>query len=99
MTQPGETAGYSLSEHLNAIQRHVRGHIVDFVVANRKAVSPDVARRYKKEGAERVIVDLPLLKKQRVRVILDSLLEEHGVIRHDSKRLARLLVEEFLALR
>jgi uncharacterized cofD-like protein len=99
MTQPGETTGYSLSEHLSAIQRHVRGHIVDFVVANRKAVSPDVARRYKKEGAERVIVDLPLLKKQRVRVILDSLLEEHGVIRHDSKRLARLLVEEFLVLR
>ena len=99
MTQPGETTGYSLSEHLNAIQRHVRGRIVDFVVANRKAVSPDVARRYKKEGAERVIVDLPLLKKQRVRVILDSLLEEHGVIRHDSKRLARLLVEEFLVLR
>lgn len=99
MTQPGETAGYSLSEHLNAIQQHVRGHIVDFVVANRKAVSPEVARRYKKEGAERVIVDLPLLKKQSVRVILDSLLEEHGVIRHDSKRLARLLVEEFLVLR
>jgi uncharacterized cofD-like protein len=99
MTQPGETAGYSLSEHLNAIQRHVPGRIVDFVVANRKSVSPDVARRYKKQGAERVVVDLPVLNKQRVRVILDSLLEEHGVIRHDSKRLARLLVEEFLVLR
>src|SRR5882724_2554453 len=99
MTQPGETTGYSLSEHLNAIQRHVPGRIIDWVVANRKSVSPDVARRYRKEGAERVVVDLPLLKKQRVRVILDSLLEEHGVIRHDSKRLARLLVEEFLVLR
>lgn len=99
MTQPGETTGYSLSEHLNAIQRHVPGRIVDFVVANRKSVSPDVARRYQKEGAERVIVDLPFLKKQRVRVILDSLLEEHGVIRHDSKRLARLLLEEFLVHR
>jgi uncharacterized cofD-like protein len=99
MTQPGETTGYSLSEHLNAIQRHVPGRIVDFVVANRKSVSPDVARRYKKQGAERVVVDLPVLNKQRVRVILDSLLEEHGVIRHDSKRLARLLVEEFLVLR
>ncbi len=98
MTQPGETTGYTLSEHLNAIQRHVPGRIVDFVVANRKSVSPEVARRYRKEGAERVAVDLPLLEKQRVRVILDSLLEEHGVIRHDSKRLARLLIEEFLAL-
>jgi len=99
MTQPGETTGYSLSEHLNAIERHVRGRIVDFVVANRKSVSPEVARRYKKEGAERVAVDLPFLQKRRVRVILDSLLEEHGVIRHDSQRLARLLLEEFLVLR
>jgi len=96
MTQPGETTGYSLSEHLNAIQRHVPRRVVDFVVANRKAVSPEVARRYKKEGAERVVVDLPTLQKLGVRVVLDSLLEEHGVIRHDSGRLARLLLEEFL---
>ena len=99
MTQPGETAGYSLSEHLNAIQEHVPGRVLDFVVANRKSVSPEVARRYEKEGAERVIVDLPVLRKHRVKVILDSLLEEHGVIRHDSKRLARLLLEEFPAPR
>src|SRR5262249_41074598 len=63
MTQPGETAGYSLSQHLSAIERHVPGRIVDFVVANRKSVSPEVAKRYLKEGAERVNVDLPLLKK------------------------------------
>src|SRR6266853_4546979 len=31
MTQPGETTGYALSEHLNAVQRHVRGRIIDFV--------------------------------------------------------------------
>ncbi|HLZ12765.1 MAG TPA: 2-phospho-L-lactate transferase CofD family protein, partial [Candidatus Acidoferrum sp.] len=99
MTQPGETTGYSLSQHLSAIERHVPGQIVDVVVANRKNVSPDVARRYLKEGAERVIVDLPVLRKQRVKVIFDSLLEEHGVIRHDSKRLARLLLEEFPAPR
>src|SRR5258706_6297087 len=99
MTQPGETTGYALSQHLGAIQRHVRGHVIDFVVANRKNVSPDVARRYLQEGAVRVTVDLPVLQKQGVRVILDSLLEEHDVIRHDSERLARLLLEEFLVLR
>ena len=52
-----------------------------------------------KQGAVRVTVDLPILQKHGVRVILDSLLEEHGVIRHDSERLARLLLEEFLELR
>jgi len=99
MTQPGETTGYSLSQHLNAILRHVGGRVVDFVVANRKSISPEVARRYFKEGAERVVIDLPILQRQKVRVILDSLLEEHGVIRHDSNRLARLLLEEFLVLK
>jgi uncharacterized cofD-like protein len=99
MTQPGETTGYSLSEHLDAIQQHVPKRMVDVVVANRKNITPEVARRYKKEGAERVAVDLPALQKLRVRVILDSLLEEHSVIRHDSGRLARLLLEEFLVSR
>ena len=96
MTQPGETAGYALADHLRAIQKHVPFRIVDWVVANRQSVSPEVARRYRKEGAEPVLVDLPELQKLGFRVVLDNLLEEHGVIRHNARRLARLLVEEFL---
>jgi len=97
MTQPGETTGYTLSEHLRAIERHVPERVVDWVVANRQPISPEVARRYRRQGAERVIVDLPVLQKLKVRVVLDNLLEEHGVLRHDSARLARLLLEEFLS--
>jgi uncharacterized cofD-like protein len=96
MTQPGETTGYSLSDHLRAIQRHVPHKIIDSVIANRQPVSPEVAKRYRKEGAERVIVDLPAVKKAGACVVQGNLLEEHGVIRHDSERLARLLLEEFI---
>jgi uncharacterized cofD-like protein len=96
MTQPGETAGYALADHLRAIQKHVPHRVIDWVVANRQPVSPDVARRYHADGAEPVAVDLPALQKLGFRVILDNLLEEHGVIRHNTKRLSRLLLEEFL---
>jgi uncharacterized cofD-like protein len=96
MTQPGETAGYALADHLRAIQKHVPFRVIDWVVANRQAVSPDVARRYRAEGAEPVVIDLAALQKLGFRAILDNLLEEHGVIRHDTKRLSRLLLEEFL---
>lgn len=96
MTQPGETAGYALADHLRAIKDHIPRRIIDWVIANRQPVSPDVARKYRAEGAEPVVVDLPKLKKLGFRVILDHILEEHGVIRHNSQRLARLLVEEFL---
>jgi len=96
MTQPGETTRYSLSDHLRAIDDHVPGRIIDAVVANRKPVSPDVARRYSAEGAEPVVVDRDKTIKRKVRLYTDDLLEEHGVIRHNSPLLARLLVEEFL---
>src|SRR5438046_9440955 len=96
MPQPGETAGYALADHLRAIQKHVPQRVIDFVVANRQPVSPDVARRYRAQGAEPVAVDLPDLQELGFRVILDNLLEEHGVLRHNTLRPSRLLLEEFL---
>src|SRR6266852_5952809 len=96
MTQPGETAGYALADHLRAIQKPVPHRVIDWVVANRQPVSPDVARRYRAQGAEPVAIDLPALQNLGFRVILDNLLEEHGVLRHNTRRLSRLLLEEFL---
>ncbi len=97
MTQPGETSGYALADHLRAIQRHTPRRVIDWVVANRQIVSPEVAKRYRAEGAEPVPVDIRDLQTLGYRVVLDNLLEEHGVIRHNPKRLAHLLLEEFLA--
>ena len=70
--------------------------VIDWVVANRQPVSPEVARRYRAQGAEPVAADVPALQKLGFRVILDNLLEEHAVIRHHTRRLSRLLLEEFL---
>ncbi len=96
MTQPGETTHYTLSQHLRAIENHVGKRLIDYVVANLRHVSADVARRYRAEGAEPVGIDRDAVQKMKVRLITGNLLEEHGVIRHNSARLARLLVDEFL---
>jgi uncharacterized cofD-like protein len=97
MTQPGETSGYALADHLRAIQNHTPRRVIDWVIANRQPVSPEVAKRYRAQGAEPVVIDIPNLQKLGYRVVLDNLLEEHGVIRHNPGRLARLLLEEFLS--
>jgi uncharacterized cofD-like protein len=97
MTQPGETSGYALADHLRAIQRHTPRRVIDWVVANRQVVSPEVAKRYRVQGAEPVAIDIRDLQALGYRVVLDNLLEEHGVIRHNPKRLAHLLLEEFLS--
>jgi uncharacterized cofD-like protein len=99
MTQPGETSGYALADHLRAIRQHTPRRVIDWVVANRQPISPDVARRYRAQGAEPVFVNLGDLQKLGYRVVLDNLLEEHGVIRHNPARLSQLLFEEFLSRR
>ena len=96
MTQPGETTHYTLSEHIRTIQDHVGKHLIDYVIANRQAVSPEVTKRYRAEGAEQVRLDPQRVASLRVKLLTGNLLEEHGVIRHDSKQLARLLVDHFL---
>jgi uncharacterized cofD-like protein len=99
MTQPGETSGYALADHLNAIREHASRRVIDWVVANRQSVSREVAKRYRAQGAEPVAVDLYSLQKLGYRVILDNLLEEHGVLRHNPAALTQLLREEFLSSR
>ena len=69
------------------------------MVVNNKSIAPDVARRYRSEGAEPVIADVAELQRMGLRCVFDDLLEVHGVVRHDSKRLARLLLEEFVEKR
>jgi uncharacterized cofD-like protein len=96
MTQPGETNNYSVAGHLRALQDHVKPRIIDYVVANRKKVSPVVARRYRREGATPVTLDVAGSRKLGVKVLLGNLLDERDKIRHDSARLARLLLDEFL---
>ena len=83
-------------EHLRAIHSHVKPRIVDYVLANRQKVSPVVARRYRQEGAAPVRIDIAGLRRMGVKVLLGNLLDEHDKIRHNSERLARLLLDEFL---
>jgi uncharacterized cofD-like protein len=99
MTQPGETQGLSLADHVRVIYSHTRRRFIDWVVANNQLISPQLARRYSRHGAEPVRVDLQELQRLGVRCLLDNLLEERGVVRHDSARLSQLLIEEFVERR
>jgi uncharacterized cofD-like protein len=96
MTQPGETEGFSLSDHVRTIYEHTRRRLFDWVVASNQHVSLEVARRYRARSAAPVRVDIGQLQAIGVRCLLDNLLEEHGVVRHDAARLAKLLTEEFV---
>ncbi len=96
MTQPGETDGYTVADHIRAIHEHTRGRIIDWVVINHAPISPRLLRCYRADGAEPVVPDLPELQRMGLRCIFDDLVEEDGVVRHDASRLTHLLLEEFI---
>jgi uncharacterized cofD-like protein len=96
MTQPGETQGYSVADHVQAIHRHTRRRLIDWVLINHQPISEAVARRYRALGAEPVRTDLDELQRMGLRCIFDNLLEEHGVVRHNRQQLTRVLLEEFV---
>ncbi len=58
MTQPGETDGYSLGDHLLALNRYVNLRRFDAVIVNAAPLSSSILGRYREEAAEPVLDDL-----------------------------------------
>ena len=96
MTQSGETQHYSVADHVRAIYRHCRAGLFDYAVINTKAVTPQLLRRYRAEGAEPVDPSLRELEQLGLRYVTGDLLQEEGVVRHDQSRLTRLLINKFI---
>ncbi len=99
MTQPGETGGFTLADHVRVIHEHVGRKLLDWIVINNQPIAPEVARRYRAKGAEPVKADLSELQRMGMLCVFDGLLDVGGVLRHDSVQLARLLLEEFVKKR
>jgi len=57
MTQPGETDGFTASDHLKTIQKYGGKDIVECVIANCGAISDELKEKYDKEGAKLVELD------------------------------------------
>ncbi len=88
MTQPGETTGYTVSDHIRAIIEH-GGPVVDWAVVNQEAIHGRTLSRYKKEGAGPVEIDEKEAAQMNVRVQRGDLLQEGNMVRHHPDRLAR----------
>jgi len=86
-TQPGETEGYTLSEHVAALSAHGVGHLIDIVLANDDS-SGRVPEGY---PAEPVRIDLPL-DDARPRLELASVVDPANAHRHEPRRLTLALL-------
>jgi uncharacterized cofD-like protein len=97
MTQPGETTGFTLSDHLRALERHV-GPVVTDVLVHSGELSEELIARYHAEGAAPVEVDREGIERLGIQLREAELLSgspETGV-RHDPDRLAEEVCEAAL---
>jgi len=85
MTQPGETSGYTLDDHIKAIEKHSYKKIIDCVLANNAPIPRKLVRRYNKSGAQRVVIDKTGIKN----IVKNKLISDNLYARHDSVRLAK----------
>ncbi len=88
MTQPGETDGFSVSDHVNLLNFYLGDKKLSYVVVNNNRINEEILKKYQnEEQKEQVLVDYENLKD--VIVIEDNyFLLENGMVRHDSLKLA-----------
>jgi len=88
MTQPGETEGYTASEHIRAIHRHAGSGLIDYAIVNVQEIPRKLLRKYQRDGAVPVKADLRQIEEMRVRPVKKDLVYESDLVRHDPVKLA-----------
>lgn len=84
-TQPGETEGYSVAAHVDAIRRHVPGDFLDIVLANNNLTVPPETGG----GDTHYVRPEP---PDGVMMIATDLVDEARPWRHDSAKLGRAIL-------
>ena len=93
MTQPGETDGFSASEHIKALIAHSQARIIDYCVVNVGEVPPSTLKRYAQQGSYSVVNDSKKIEELGCRVIEDEFgVIEDGVVRHEPEKLAKIIL-------
>ncbi|MDH7485295.1 MAG: YvcK family protein [Anaerolineae bacterium] len=87
-TQPGETGGYSVSDHLRALQKHVGPGLFHLVLANDRFLGAMAGPSWGLEW-----VRLSPQDEVDCRLLTADLVDETFPWRHDSHKLARCLIE------
>lgn len=93
MTQPGETDGYTVSDHVNALIKHAKSrNIIDTVLVN-DFMPSNLAKKYQMSGSYPVKLDMENLKKLGIKLFSRKLIEDskEGLVRHSSNRVARAI--------
>lgn len=93
MTQANESLGLTAADHIRALNRHAQGQLFDYALINRSPASDDMKAKYALEGACQIANDLHAIEALGVIPVLGDYLEEAGVARHNTAKVAHDLMQ------
>ena len=93
VTQPGETEGFTVSDHIKLINGYLDFKKIDAVIASNTKIDKAIAEKYEtQEQKDPVIIDYDELEKLDVELIEDDLITiEDNTLRHNSLKLSSLI--------
>ena len=93
VTQPGETDGYTVGDHVELLNKYLDYKKIDVVIANNTKIDKKIAEKYEsKEQKDPVKLDYGKLDKIGVELIEEDLIiVEDNVLRHNSMKLSSLI--------
>jgi uncharacterized cofD-like protein len=107
MTQPGETEGFSVEDHLRVLFEYSPDLHLDCVIVNSAPIHSPLKEKYLADGAIQVEFEssrertTPGLRgvpsrvsdrDRKIAIVCDDLLNEKDLVRHDPARLAQLML-------
>ncbi len=93
ITQPGETMNFTVSKHINILEKYLGKNSLDAVIANKAKISKKLSDKYQtREQKYPVILDEKKLNQLDIKLISDKLYTiEDNMIRHDFLKTAYLV--------
>jgi len=94
MTQPGETDGYSVLDHIRAIESHSCEGIINYCIANTADIPNELKKNYTEDGAEIVKIDAEAINNAGIKLIEGDFVSiQNNLVRHNSRKLAEVIID------
>lgn len=95
MTQPGETDGFTASDHISTLINHSDPRVLNYCIVNTGRLQAEILERYGQEKAYQVVNDRRKIESMGYRVIEDDTISMDNFIRHDPIKLAKIILTLF----
>ncbi|MGL6173980.1 MAG: gluconeogenesis factor YvcK family protein [Cellulosilyticaceae bacterium] len=97
MSQPGETTGFTVEDHIHAIEKYIGKEVIDTTIVNNEEVPQEYMQKYIEEGAHILQInqeDKIWQRVKRIEVPLVKIERDKTYVRHDSYELAKYIFQD-----